>query len=113
VRRQFYDKEALLDDHAILGHLSGKHWIATFPGTLTTYFCLYLDYSPDIEQRAREVLNAFPRAVVFQSSMSRGLPLYYFLDRKITLAKLRRVINWRLDFFVIEVRPGFCEIFPQ
>jgi len=114
IKRCFYEKAAAIDDHAVLDHLCGKHWIATFSGTVTKYFCIDLDYSPDVEDRARKVFRAFPGgAVVFQSSKSKGLHVYYFLDQKITLTKLLRLINLRLDFFNIEVRPGFCEVFPQ
>jgi|GEM_PF-646807 len=113
VRRTFWSKQASLDDHAILDHLRGKHWVATFPGALTKYLCLDLDHSPDIEQRLHEVLKAFPGSLVFQSSTSKGLHVYYFLDRKVTIGKLQRLIKRRLDFFGIEIRPGLCEIFPQ
>lgn len=112
-RRTFNGKQAALDNHPILDHLIGKYWIATFPKAYTKYLCLDLDYSQDIEQRARKVLKAFPGSLVFRSSASKGLHVYYFLEKNIRNTKFERLIRRRLDFFGIEARPGLCEIFPQ
>ena len=111
--RTFYGKRATLDDYAIARHLMGKHRVATFPGRTPSTLCLDLDYSTDLKVTLDAILRIFPEPLVIQSSMSKGIHLYYFLDSKIRVNKLQKLINKRLNNYGIGVRPGYCEIFPQ
>jgi hypothetical protein len=111
--RKFYGKRAPLDDYAIAGHLTGKYWVATFPGRYTTYLCLDLDDSKDLKATLDAVLNTFPKSLVIQSSITKGVHAYFFFDSKIGMNRLHKLIYERLNEHGIGVRPGYCEIFPQ
>ena len=111
--RTFYGKRAPLDDYAIAKHLQGKHVLATFPGTYTKYLCLDLDYSTDLKETLDAILRIFPKSLVIQSSMSKGIHVYHFFESKISVNKLQKLIKKILESRGIVVRPGYCEIFPQ
>ena len=111
--RTFYGKRATLDDYAIGKHLMKKHLVATFPGTYTKYLSLDLDYSVDLKETLDAILCIFPKSLVIQSSLSRGIHAYHFFDSRISVNKLQKLINKILDSHGIAVRPGYCEIFPQ
>jgi len=113
IMRTFYGKRAPLDDYAIAKHMMGKHLVATFPGPYTKYLCLDLDHSTDLRATLDAILRIFPKSLVIQSSMSKGIHLYYFFDSRISVNKLQKLINKRLNDHGIGVRPGYCEIFPQ
>jgi hypothetical protein len=113
IMRTFYGKRAPLDDYAIAKHLMGKHVVGTFPGPCTRYLCLDLDYSVDLKETLDTILCIFPKSLVIQSSMSKGIHVYYFFDSKIRVNKLQKLTKLRLNDHGIRVRPGYCEIFPQ
>jgi hypothetical protein len=113
IMRTFYGKRAPLDDYAIAKHLMGKHVVGTFPGPCTRYLCLDLDYCIDLKETLDTILRIFPKSLVIQSSMSKGIHVYYFFDSKIRVNKLQKLIKLRLNDHGIRVHPGYCEIFPQ
>ncbi|HPD60853.1 MAG TPA: hypothetical protein PKV48_03725 [Thermodesulfobacteriota bacterium] len=102
-----------LSRNVIAYHLLGKYWISTFSFQITSHLCLDLDQSPSFVRNYNAIMKWLRTPpLVFQSSASKGLHIYIFLDFKIRSEKLFKITRHVLESKGVWVHPGACEIFP-
>lgn len=104
-----------LDEHAVAYHLLGKYWVATFAPVVPRYLCIDIDASENLPSIYKIVRDWLPHPIVFQSSNSRGLHVYAFLEFNFVMRakKLISITTTELKMRGVETRPGICEVFPS
>jgi len=103
-----------LDDHALGYHLLQRYCVGVFAPQIPRYFCIDIDASENLPWVYRIVRNWVPRPIVFQSSDSKGLHVYAFLEFNFPIRanKLISITSMELKMRGVETAPGICEVFP-
>jgi len=103
-----------LHDHVVAYHLLGKYWLGVLAPEVPRYLCIDIDASESLPWVYRIVRDWVPRPIVFQSSDSKGLHVYAFLEFNfpIKAKKLMSITSMELKMRGVETGPGICEVFP-
>jgi len=103
-----------LDEHVIGYHLLGKYWVGVFAPQVPPYLCIDIDASESLPLIYRTVRAWVTHPIVFQSSGSKGLHVYAFLEFNfpIRAKKLISITSMELKMRGVETEPGICEAFP-
>ncbi len=106
-----------LTKYHIAKHLQGEYWIARALPKYTDFFCIDLDCGisaaslRDLNERYDRVRKLLGNPVVFQSSESGGLHLYYWTDYGLK-DFLGKVLNRFLSQNGLALKGGVIETFP-
>jgi len=103
----------------VIHHLEQKHHVGVFRRE-SSYFLIDTDNKenpkPDeesLETRFHKISSSFPVSpTIIQSSSSKGLHLYYFLDKSYPVERIKEIITQRLNRNGIHLKPGQYELFP-
>ena len=103
-----------LDEHVLGYHLLQRYCAGVFAPQIPRYLCIDIDASENLPWVYRIVLNWVPRPIVFQSSDSKGLHVYAFLEFNFPIGanKLISITSMELKMRGVETGPGICEVFP-
>lgn len=101
--------------YEILTHLEGHIWIACEMPQYTSHFAIDLDIGggkKDLRSRYDAIIKILPNPIVFQSSNSWGLHLYYLLERPMHREVLRHLLQVEIQAANVKEAPGQVEFFP-
>ena len=103
-----------LTQNAVLNHLKGNYWIGKQMPGKTGFFVIDLDFDIDtsLNKRFNMVTEVFPNPLIIQSSASKGLHLYYFLENEEYTDRLSMALQNKLIKRNIKPEGGKIEIFP-
>jgi hypothetical protein len=108
----------LADGH-IRQHLAGRWWVAVTRAEATRMLSLDLDCkggpdpAGDMLRRYDRIRRILPEPVVFQSSNSRGLHLYWFTAEEIPTEPAVTLLSRVLAEHGVQVGRGTCEVRPS
>jgi hypothetical protein len=114
----FTHRDRWLADGHIRQHLEGRCWVAVTRADATRILSLDLDCKggPDPEgemlKRYDRIRRIMPEPVVFQSSNSRGLHLYWFTAEEIPTEPAVTLLSRVLAEQGVQVGRGTCEVRP-
>ncbi|NQV41300.1 MAG: hypothetical protein HQ506_03015 [Candidatus Marinimicrobia bacterium] len=108
------NKQAIpLNEYEVLNHLLGKHWVFVQHRKLSPLFCIDIDFkAPNFLKRYSQVVNVLPNPLLFRSSSSRGLHLYYLLKSSLPAKKIHILIKALFKEHDLVEQSGRIEIFP-
>ncbi|MGA2624225.1 MAG: hypothetical protein ABSF91_10260 [Bacteroidota bacterium] len=106
-----------LNEYEVVKHLAGEFHVAKQMSGKNDFFVIDLDSHKDngtpIEERYRAVIQIFGLPMVFRSSESGGLHLYYFLEKPMwrpsIWASIEEIIRYNPK---LRPKPGNIEYFP-
>ena len=103
-----------LQDGTVLYHLQGRYWIGNFGRPVTEAIAIDLDKGKDLFDRYELVLKTINQEpLIFESSKSGGLHLYYRLDTVQPTRQVSQIIERFLETKGIRVESGKIEIYPS
>jgi hypothetical protein len=103
-----------INRYAVVRHLSQEYWVARDIPKETDFFCIDLDVheTESLYKLYEQIKIIIGIPLVFQSSKSGGLHLYYFLERSFKRKWLAVQLKQVFDNRHITLKPGLIETFP-